>query len=111
MRTEKKIFSTALALWGEQLQLDMLVEECAELIQAVTKLHRSKGSYIHLWEEIADVEIMIDQMRLHFSDQMIDHERKKKLERLEERITEKLKGQEDSWPLAKLWMESESDAH
>lgn len=47
--------------YGES-QVDILQEECAELIQAISKYRRG-GSYKLTLEEIADVEIMIDQIK------------------------------------------------
>lgn len=52
---------------GEDYQLGMAMEECAELIQAINKWKRN-GKMItkmdNLLEEIADVEIMLDQLKL-----------------------------------------------
>lgn len=50
---------------GLYVAMDILQEECAELIQAVSK-HRRKISFsscVNLAEEIADVEIMIEQIK------------------------------------------------
>lgn len=60
------IFEAALARWGECAQLKQLAEECSEL--AVEALHRAKGRPNHseLLEELIDVELMIDQMRLMY---------------------------------------------
>lgn len=46
--------------YGLDAQLDMLQEECAELIQAASKYKRN-GSY-SIIEEMADVYIMLDQV-------------------------------------------------
>lgn len=49
--------------YGKEAQLDMLQEECAELIQAVSKFKRGKKMAIeHIAEEICDVELMITQI-------------------------------------------------
>lgn len=48
--------------YGKESQLDILQEECAELVQAISKYRRG-GSYKLTLEEIADVEIMIDQIK------------------------------------------------
>ena len=44
--------------YGRKGQMLKLCEECAELIQAVLK-----GELIHIVEEMADVQILIDQLR------------------------------------------------
>ncbi len=55
--------------YGCEAQGNQLIEECAELIQSMNKYKRAKTkqekkvALDSLKEEIADVEIMIDQMR------------------------------------------------
>lgn len=58
--------------YGAEKQRRQLVEECAELIQAITKLERAaegKSKFnltdakLNLIEEIADVEIMLSQIQ------------------------------------------------
>lgn len=44
--------------YGRKGQMLKLCEECAELIQAVLK-----GELVHIVEEMADVQILIDQLR------------------------------------------------
>lgn len=50
---------------GLYVAMDILQEECAELIQAVSKHRRmiNSSSYVNLAEEIADVEVMIEQIK------------------------------------------------
>lgn len=55
--------------YGLDLQLDMLQEECAELVQAVSKYRRGKCSEIGLAEEMADVYIMLEQIRYLLNNQ------------------------------------------
>ena len=47
--------------YGLDEQLNILQEECAELIQAASKYRRTERPS-NLYEEIADVRIMIDQI-------------------------------------------------
>lgn len=47
--------------YGLDSQLNILQEELSELIQAVSKYRR--GDQSHILEEIADVEIMLDQVK------------------------------------------------
>lgn len=60
--------------YGYEAQSNQLVEECAELIQAVSKYRRARGTgqetplkeqvaLDNLIEEIADVEIMLEQIK------------------------------------------------
>jgi hypothetical protein len=92
MIDSKKIFKDALSLWGEDDELDMMIEEMAELTKAIIKLRRGRGNgkYLELRikvsEEIADVKIMIGQMEQMFSKTNIDMFYNKKLRRLKRRI-------------------------
>ena len=70
---ERKVFTEAIAKYGEDEQMRIAQEECAELIQAISKYHRAQsnpdGRYLerakdNLIEEIADVSIMVDQLKL-----------------------------------------------
>lgn len=57
--------------YGYEAQSNQLVEECAELIQAVSKYRRAEAkgedekliALCNLVEEIADVEIMLEQIK------------------------------------------------
>ena len=57
--------------YGKDSQLSILQEECAELIQAVSKYKRAQNypdfdgywPFMNLIEEIADVEIMLEQIK------------------------------------------------
>ena len=52
--------------YGLESQIDILQEECAELIQAVSKYRRSgfdEDVPFCIIEEIADVEIMLSQIK------------------------------------------------
>ena len=50
--------------YGVEGQRDILIEECAELIQAVCKIKRDGGGVsFNFLEELADVSIMIEQMK------------------------------------------------
>lgn len=81
--------------YGYTAQSNQLVEECAELIQAVSKYRRSASldkakaldNYI---EEIADVEIMLEQMKylLHVSDADIAKRKAYKIQRTLSRMEE-----------------------
>ena len=64
---EIKIMQQALDQWGLNAQVGQTVEECAELIVAlqkyVNRTHRTKATD-GILDEIADVEMMLAQMRL-----------------------------------------------
>lgn len=55
--------------YGEGSQLAILQEECAELIQAVSKIRRgAPKAYEHFIDELADVSIMIEQLTSYMDD-------------------------------------------
>ena len=79
------ILKRAIEVYGIDSQMDMLLEECAELIVATNKVKRRKGDALqNFFEEIADVEIMIAQMREYWGNEKIDKWKKEKLKRLGE---------------------------
>jgi len=80
--TMETIHQRALSKFGENTQKEMLIEEMAELTQAILKDRRGRESNIS--EEIADVQIVLDQIKLLHPD-WISWEQVK-LKRLEEML-------------------------
>ena len=76
------VYHVALDKWGRDAQKCMMIEECAELIQAIMKDGRNvNGSSIEeIKGELADVEIMLNQMRIIYGDW--EEQKVKKLNRL-----------------------------
>ena len=60
--TEPQILEAAIKTFGEIAQEEMAVEECAELITAIK--HKHRGREHNIAEEIADVEIMLEQLKI-----------------------------------------------
>lgn len=58
--------------WGVTQQLVMVLEECSELQKEITKYIRGNGNLSNLEEEIADVEIMLEQLKYIFNLTSID---------------------------------------
>lgn len=86
--SDMKIYQDAINKWGQESQLNMLVEECAELISAVNRLRRGNTDSVPVLEELADVDIMIEQMKMIFDRNTIESIKCSKLSRLRERINE-----------------------
>lgn len=59
-----EICEKAVRKFGKTAQLIMAMEEMSELIQALSKDIRGKGSRNNISEEIADVEIMLAQLKI-----------------------------------------------
>ena len=73
--------------YGLESQLRQLQEECAELIVAVSKSFKAEKTMTNLFEEIADVEIMIAQIKyLTCSNGQVDAWIQRKIERQLQRI-------------------------
>lgn len=74
--------------YGPRKQLRQLCEECAELIQATIKYDRNGklDDYSHLCEELADVMIMSEQIKIGLSENMVTSFINEKLDRQIRRI-------------------------
>jgi len=83
-----KSMQRALDKWGLNSQVGMAIEECAELIVVLQKyINREKQpSLEEIIDEIADVEMMLAQMRLVFdvSDGVIKKRIEQKFKKLDE---------------------------
>ena len=81
------VYDKAIEHYGREKQCMMTAEECAELIQALSKALRHEGeSFIRqVAEEVADVEIMLEQVKRMFglSSAMVEEYKRIKLARLE----------------------------
>ena len=84
--TNKELYEKAFNQWGDK-QLVVAIEELAELQKELTKALRGKPNRGNIAEEIADVEIMVEQVRQYFNLGIaVEVVKKHKLERLEERL-------------------------
>lgn len=82
-----ELLMRAIRFYGAEAQENMCVEECAELVQAINKKHRGKPHNIP--EEIADVEITLEQLKLiNCCKADVERIKQTKLKRLAERINE-----------------------
>jgi NTP pyrophosphatase (non-canonical NTP hydrolase) len=64
---EKQILNRAVTFFGDESQKIMAIEEMSELIKELTKELRSRGDVEHIAEEIADVEIMLSQLKIIYN--------------------------------------------
>ena len=69
--------------FGENAQCIKAMEECGEIIHALArKVQGQDPDFDNICEEIADVEILMEQMRVVFGDAFIDKWKQNKLEKL-----------------------------
>ena len=66
---DKNLYMDAINTFGKDLQTVVAIEECSELQKELTKALRGKGNFDNLSEEIADVEIMLEQIKLIYDNQ------------------------------------------
>ena len=82
---EKDILHFAIRKNGERAQEEVAIEECSELIQAIT--HKHRGREHNIAEEIADVEIMIEQLKMiNCCHKEVEEIRNRKIKRLFQRL-------------------------
>ena len=87
MMHEMSIYQGAIAKWGEDAQMKMVLEEMSELQKEICKLWRGKDNRDAIAEEVADVEIMLGQLQVMleiFED--VDKYKREKLLRLQRRL-------------------------
>ena len=83
------IYKKAINTFGESAQMIVALEEFSELQKEITKLLRGQGNLEHLAEEMADAEIMLEQLKLIYGVGLIQQKqvfKENKLKRLAERI-------------------------
>lgn len=93
MTTEERraLLDRAITAYGAPAQMDMAVEEMAELTKALCKIKRAQAgcevtaAIGNVIEEMADVQIMLDQLRIIFGRSTAEIE-EDKLRRLLRRI-------------------------
>ena len=85
---KRELVTAALVRWGAEAQIKMVIGECCELCSAIVDLDRGRLKASDVVDEIADVEIMLDFMRLYYGDSNVDKAVEKKLKRLAERLEE-----------------------
>lgn len=82
-----EVLQAAIEKYGAQAQVVVALEEMAELQQALTKFLRGNPDQRNINEEMADVSIMLEQLKLIFNNRAaVTHWEHKKLTRLEQRL-------------------------
>lgn len=82
------LYEFATETWGEEPQIDMVGEECSELATEVFRYWRGRSDESDLADEAADVEIILEQLRVIIGDELVDSAKERKLNRLEKRLQE-----------------------
>lgn len=85
-QTIEDLLQQAIDVWGEDAQVLMAVEECSELITILAQYWRGRKTKEEVAEEIADVSIMMRQLRLIFGYQTVNEYEAGKIVRLKQRL-------------------------
>ncbi|MFC1696897.1 hypothetical protein ACFL1H_01065 [Nanoarchaeota archaeon] len=94
---EEELFSKAIKEWGVHPQLDMCIEEMAELIKEINKWKRNwsehQGNVPHsIIEEYVDVKIMLKQLEIYCRnsdvnfDNLVQVKKNEKIERIKNKL-------------------------
>lgn len=85
------ILARALVQYGFNAQIEMIIEECSELILALQKLKRTNGDneekLENVIDEVADVKIMIRQAEIMFGEEKVNERVCFKMNRLYNRLS------------------------
>ena len=94
IEADKDLYSRAVSTFGETSRLILAIEEMSELIKELSKYTRGRENIGSICEEMADVEIMLEQLKIVFHNRAaVDYHRSQKLQRL----SDKLNGNHDSF--------------
>lgn len=94
-----EVLQRAIDTYGYTAQIDKALEEMSELAKALLKLRYAKPTGVEtdilrdaVSEEMADVEIMLEQLHMIYqNDKKVSEYRQKKIERLERRLKDGIK--------------------
>lgn len=86
-RNSADVYGRAVTYYGESSRLLLTIEEMSELTKELVKRARGRDNLLAISEEMADVEIMLEQLKILFGNRAeIDSWKAKKLQRLIERM-------------------------
>ena len=83
-------FERAVKVWGKEPQMLQVIEEMSELTKEILKnVNRKKDNINELIEETADVEIMLEQLKVCYGiyEQVADY-KVSKLKKIDQRLDE-----------------------
>ena len=83
-----KVLEKAILTYGRECQLNIAIEEMSELTKEICKYKRRNENQSEIIEEMADVYIMLEQMKMIFgiSEQQMNEQIDFKVARLKGRL-------------------------
>lgn len=91
----EKVFADAIDVYGEEFQIDMMIEECSELITTLQHYRRGRVLKDKVCEELADVQIMAQQLKMIFGSERCVDWVVYKVGRLKKSVDDKKKSGQD----------------
>ena len=90
MKNDRAVLKQAIETYGAEAQLNVAIEEFAELIKEICKHKRYMDNTKAIIEEMADCYIMLEQMRMIFGlgSTVIPDVMDKKIKRLKSRLAD-----------------------
>jgi NTP pyrophosphatase (non-canonical NTP hydrolase) len=85
----EEFYNKVIAKFGIDKQTWQAIEEMGELMTAINQLKRGRISYTDVCTEIADVQIMMEQLSIIYGKKIVESEKIKKIERLKNRLNGK----------------------
>lgn len=82
----QEVYQKAIKTYSEVAQMRKTQEECGELVAAIGQNIDCRIDVHALASEVADVEIMIEQMRMIIGKEKVDAAKAYKINRLRERL-------------------------
>lgn len=84
------ILKRALQTWGKEPQMLQVIEEMSELMKEILKnVNRKKDNIAELVEETADVEIMLEQLKICYDiEQQVADYKAAKVLKIEKRLND-----------------------
>lgn len=90
------LYKKAVEKWGEDSQLDQMIEEMAELTVALNKFKRAKhfvaqkkeGVLENIYEELADVKMCLEQMEWIFGEENVNNTLEQKFKKFIKQLNE-----------------------
>ena len=64
----ENVLKDAVAVFGEEMQINVAIEELSELIKELCKHKRGCGDKMHIAEEMADVKIILEELEIIFDN-------------------------------------------
>lgn len=86
-RHNTDVYCRAVNHYGETSRLILAIEEMSELTKELSKHIRGRNNISAICEEMADVEIMLEQLKIVFNNRAaVDYHKAHKLQRLADRM-------------------------